>query len=85
MTGLALLYSKVGQDVRATYLNGQTLRLQKRILGDEHPDTLQSMNRLAISYSNIYGFVGSVFNRGQFKEAWMRMMTRKVAKRYTGH
>ncbi len=83
MSGLALLYSKLGQDGWAMSLNGRTLRLQKRILGDEHPDTLQSLSRLAVSYSNMYGFVGSVFNRGQFKEAWMRMMTRKAAKRYT--
>jgi len=32
-------------------LDKQTLELRKRILGDEHPATLRSMNGLATSYS----------------------------------
>ena len=31
----------------------QTIELQKRILGDEHPDTLRFMNGLAKSYFNL--------------------------------
>ena len=35
------------------YLYKQTLELRKRVLGDEHPDTLRSMNNLARFYSKL--------------------------------
>ena len=53
MNGLAVSYSKVGQHQEATNLYKQTLELRKRVLGDEHPDTLRSMINLARSYSNL--------------------------------
>jgi len=37
----------------AAQLHEELLEIRKRALGPEHPDTLQSMNGLAASYSSL--------------------------------
>ena len=39
-----------GKYAQAEALYSQTLEIQRRVLGPEHPDTLMSMNNLAIVY-----------------------------------
>ena len=46
MNDLAGSYSILGQDKEAMRLREQTLELRKRILGNEYPNTLESMNRI---------------------------------------
>ena len=50
MNVLALFCSKLGRNREASQLRQRTLEARKRVLGDEHPDTLLSINDLAESY-----------------------------------
>ncbi|CAE7146267.1 unnamed protein product [Rhizoctonia solani] len=43
----------LGQYDKAEQLNFQLLNTRKRVLGEEHPDTLTSMNNLALIYSHL--------------------------------
>ncbi|MCJ1255882.1 Kinesin light chain 3 [Lignoscripta atroalba] len=71
----ALVYSESGQTQEAVKLSEQVLKVRKRILGDEHPDTLKSMNNLACSYSDL----------GQRQEALkLSEQVLKVSKRILG-
>jgi tetratricopeptide (TPR) repeat protein len=47
MNNLALVLSEQGQYSEAEALHRQTLELYKRILGEQHPSTLISINNLA--------------------------------------
>lgn len=40
----------MGREQAALQLRQQTLEIRKRVLDDEHPDTLQAMNNIASSY-----------------------------------
>ena len=44
-------YAALGRHAEALKLHEETLALQKARLGPDHPDTLTSMNNLAISYA----------------------------------
>ncbi|MCP4707218.1 MAG: tetratricopeptide repeat protein, partial [Planctomycetes bacterium] len=44
---LAILYQKQERYDQAESLNIKTLEVRRRVLGEEHPDTLRSMNSLA--------------------------------------
>ena len=51
MINLADGYVKLGRKADALKLQEETLALQKAKLGPTHPDTLASMNNLAMSYA----------------------------------
>ena len=51
MNNLANVYDVQGKYAQAETLDSQTLEIQRRVLGPEHPDTLRSMNNLAIVYN----------------------------------
>ena len=53
-------YERSGGDVRhlgrsneAVQVHEACLEIRKRVLGEEHPDTLQSMNNLAVTYDRL--------------------------------
>lgn len=50
MNGLASNYSTLDRHEEAMHLHKQTLELRKRVLGDQHPDTLQSRDNFTESY-----------------------------------
>jgi Tetratricopeptide repeat len=51
MNNLAESYRLVGRTQEALKLNQQALEIRKRVLGDDHPDTLESMRfRLLILF-----------------------------------
>lgn len=52
MGNLFLTYSKQGRLEEAEELQVQVMQSRKRVLGEEHPDTLASMSYLASTYSN---------------------------------
>jgi hypothetical protein len=47
MNNLALTYSNQGRWKEAEELEMQVMEIMKRVLSDEHPDTLTSMHNLA--------------------------------------
>ena len=47
MDGVASAYYGQGKYAQAEALYSQTLEIRRRVLGPEHPDTLNSMNNLA--------------------------------------
>ena len=47
---LAIAYEAAGRVDEAITLHEQTLAARERVLGPDHPDTLQSRNNLAIAY-----------------------------------
>jgi eukaryotic-like serine/threonine-protein kinase len=51
MNNLANIYSEEGKYAEAEPLYRQTLEMRRRVLGAEHPDTLQSMSNLAIVWN----------------------------------
>lgn len=53
MNQLAVCYISVGWLQEAAQLVEQVVEARKRVLGDERPDTLQSMNYLAGSYTRL--------------------------------
>jgi len=53
MDGLAASYRSLGQTKEAAQLHEETLAIQKRALGPEHPDTLRSMDGLVASYRSL--------------------------------
>ena len=54
-------YEQSGGDVRQTWdgrmkrskVHEACLEIRKRVLGEEHPDTLRSMNNLAVTYDRL--------------------------------
>ena len=50
MSRLASVYYLEGKYAQAEALDNQTLEIQRRVLGPEHPDTLESMSSLAGVY-----------------------------------
>jgi hypothetical protein len=59
MANLALTYRNQGRWKEAEALEVQAMKTRKRVLGQEHPDTLTSMANLASTYRN----------QGRWKEA----------------
>ena len=59
MANLASTYSNQGRWKEAEELEVQVMETFKRVLGEEHPDTLTSMANLALT----------VWNQGRWKEA----------------
>lgn len=53
MANLAVSCAKLGRNDDALLLKSQVLELRKLTLGDEHPDTLTSMNNLAVTYYDL--------------------------------
>jgi Tetratricopeptide repeat len=51
MHSLAIRYSEAGRRGEALQLTEQVVALHKIKLGEDHPDTLQSMHSLSIQYS----------------------------------
>jgi hypothetical protein len=49
MSNLASVYSNQGRWKEAEELQMQVMQTRKRVLGDEHPDTLLSMHNLAFT------------------------------------
>jgi eukaryotic-like serine/threonine-protein kinase len=54
MDSLASVYTLEGKYAEAVALFGQTLEIERRVLGPEHPGTLTTMSNLAATY-NIEG------------------------------
>ena len=52
MNNLAVLYNAQSRYEEAESLHVKTLEIRQRVLGEEHPDTLQSINNLALLYKN---------------------------------
>jgi len=52
MGNLAATYSNQGRWKEAEKLQVQVMQMCKKILGEEHPDTLTSMVNLAATYRN---------------------------------
>jgi lipopolysaccharide biosynthesis regulator YciM len=52
MNALAELFKNKGEYDRALPLYEECLVKRKRVLGDEHPDTLQSLNNLAVFFKS---------------------------------
>ena len=52
MANLALTYRNQGQWSKAEELKVQVIETPKRMLGQEHPDTLTSMANVALMYRN---------------------------------
>jgi F0F1-type ATP synthase beta subunit len=50
MNNLAYLYESQGKYEAADPLYEETLQLRKKVLGEEHPHTLASINNLAALY-----------------------------------
>jgi len=59
MTDFALIFSEAGRWKEAEELEVQVMETRKRVLGEEHPDTLTSIDSLASTYRN----------QGRWKEA----------------
>ena len=59
MSLLASVFLARGLWVLAESLEAQVMKTRKRVLGEEHPDTLASMGNLASTYQN----------QGRWKEA----------------
>jgi len=75
MVGLANLYWNQGRYAEAEPLYLETLETRKRVLGDDHPDTLHSMNNLAIVY----------LDQGRYAEAEpLHLETLETRKRVLG-
>jgi tetratricopeptide (TPR) repeat protein len=65
-----------GQYKRAEELQVQVMQTRKRVLGDEHPDTLVSMNNLASTYKS----------QGRWKDAEeLQVQVMQITKRVLGH
>src|SRR6202034_2999641 len=58
-TNFALAFNEAGYYKEAEKLEVQVMHTRKRVLREEHPDTLTSMTSLALTYHN----------QGQWKEA----------------
>jgi hypothetical protein len=52
MSNLAIRYSDAGRRNEALEMSETVWKLRKGKLGEDHPDTLKSMNNLAIDYSD---------------------------------
>ncbi len=52
-SNFALVYSEVGRRQEALQLTERVVEAYKKTLGEEHPDTLGSMQNLAIRYSEV--------------------------------
>ena len=52
MNNLAENYGNTGEHAKKLALHEKTLELRRAKLGEDHPDTLNSMNNLANSYGN---------------------------------
>jgi tetratricopeptide (TPR) repeat protein len=52
MNNLAILYSKQGRYAEAEPLYLRTLEIRKRVLGEEHPDTLGTIANLGLLYNS---------------------------------
>ena len=50
MANLAVTYSDQGRTDEAAVLQEEVLQKRRRILGEEHPNTLTSMANLAVTY-----------------------------------
>ena len=73
---LAVSYYTLSRDQEAMQLYQQTLELRKRALGDEHPDTLQSMHNLALSYSRLDHYLEALQLGKQSVKAQRRILGR---------
>jgi hypothetical protein len=59
MSNLGLALGALGDHAGARELLEQTLAAQRRVLGDEHPNTLTSMNNLAATLGASGGRAGA--------------------------
>jgi len=50
MNNLASVYASQGRNEEAEKLLSEAVEIRRRVLGEEHPDTLGSMNILAVVY-----------------------------------
>ena len=53
MDDILIKYNKEGQYLKAILLGEQALEIRKSELGDQHPDTVTSMNNLALLYESM--------------------------------
>ena len=54
MDGLACALGNAGRHAEAAEMHRTTLEARRRVLGEEHPDTLRSMVSLAMSKNKMY-------------------------------
>ena len=74
-SGVALVFTESGKWKEAEELQVQVMKTSKRVLGEEHPDTLTSMANLASTYRN----------QGRWKEAEeLEVQVMKTRKRVLG-
>jgi tetratricopeptide (TPR) repeat protein len=48
-----LLYQDIGEYAKAEPLYQEALRIRRKVLGSEHPDTALSLNNLAVLYQSM--------------------------------
>jgi tetratricopeptide (TPR) repeat protein len=53
LNNLALLYQNIGECAKAEPLYQEALRIRRKVLGSEHPDTALSLNNLAVLYQSM--------------------------------
>ena len=53
MSNLAVLYVNEGKNAEAEPLSMTTVEVRRRVLGEQHPDTMRSMNNLGLLYLNV--------------------------------
>jgi tetratricopeptide (TPR) repeat protein len=65
MSNLAVLYRLRGKYAQAEPLYTEVIEIDRRVLGEDHPDTLRSMNNLAVLYNSQgkYAEAESVFTK----------------------
>jgi hypothetical protein len=60
MHNLANSYATLNRPAEALKLREETLAARKRVLSDNHPDTLKSMSTLADSYAALKRYADSI-------------------------
>ena len=68
MTNLAVTYREQGRWNEAEHLQVQVMEMRKKLIGAEHPDTLNSMTNLAVTY----------YKQGRWNEAEQLEVIRKI-------
>jgi Tetratricopeptide repeat len=71
MNNLAVLNARRGQSAQAAALFTQVIDLQRRLRGDEHPETLRSMSNLGVLYRGM----------GKYAEAEPLLLNAEQARR----
>ncbi len=59
MQSLSIRYSTLGDYKKALEISLQVYGSRKKLLGDNHPDTMTTLHKLGLIYSKIGDFINS--------------------------